>query len=101
MKINQRMKLIRTTEGFTQSEFAELIGVANDVGVRQIESGRIKEVGSAKIERICQRFPEYALWLITEQVDPPNHISPYLAKTDKHVLDASVRYKTITKGVNK
>lgn len=99
--MNQRIKLIRITEGFTQSEFAKLIGVSNDAGMRQIESGKIKEVGSAKIERICQRFPEYALWLTTEQVDPPNHISPYLALTDKAVIDASVRYKRIIKGVNK
>ncbi len=101
MKINQRMKLIRTTEGFTQSEFAELIGVANDAAMRQIESGKTKEVGSAKIERICQRFPEYALWLTTGQVDLPNQISPYLAKTDQHIIDAAVRYKRIIKGVDK
>lgn len=93
------MKLIRITEGFTQVEFAKLIGVADDVGVRQIESGRIKEVGSAKISRICQRFPEYALWLNTGQVQPPHQISPYLAKTDKHVIDASVKSKRIIKGV--
>jgi DNA-binding XRE family transcriptional regulator len=88
MKINQRIKLIHTTERFTQSEFAKLIDVYNDIGVRQIESGRIKEVGTAKIERICQRFPEYALWLTTGQVQPPHQINPYLAKTDKHVVDA-------------
>ena len=87
------MKLIRTTEGFTQSEFAKLIGVSNDIGVRQIESGRIKEVGSAKVARICQRFPEYALWLNTGQVQPPNQISPDLAKTDKDAIDTSVRYR--------
>ncbi len=102
MKINQRIqriKLIHTTEGFTQIEFAKLIGISNDIGVRQTESGRIKEVGSAKIERICQRFPEYALWFNTEQVQPPHQISPDLAKANKAVVDASVNSKTTTKGV--
>lgn len=98
MKINQRIKLIHTTEGFTQVEFAKLIGVSNDISMRQIESGRIKKVGSAKIERICQWFPEYALWLTTGQVQPPHQISPDLAKANKTVAEASVKSKTTIKG---
>ena len=90
MKINERIKLIRITEGFTQVEFAKLIGVADDVGVRQIESGKIKEVGSAKIERICKRFPEYALWLTTGQVQPPHQTSPDLVKSNKINNNATV-----------
>lgn len=93
MKINERIKLIRTTEGFTQVEFAKLIGVSADSRVREIESGKTKEVGSAKIERICQRFPKYALWLTTGQVQPPQQISPDLAKTNKDVNNAPVRDK--------
>jgi hypothetical protein len=53
MKINQRIKLIHTTEGFTQSEFAKLIGVSNDIGVRQIESGRLKEFVSGFLNTHC------------------------------------------------
>jgi transcriptional regulator with XRE-family HTH domain len=97
MKINQRIKLIRTTEGFTQLEFAKLIGVVNDRVVRKIESGG-QEPGVSKVERICQRFPEYSLWLITGQVQPPNQISPDLAKANKDVADASVKSKTTIKG---
>lgn len=80
-----------------QAQFAELIGVVNDRVVRLIESGEVKEVGSAKIERICQRFPEYALWLTTGQVQPPYQISPDMAKNNKTadtllVAEPSVEY---------
>ncbi len=71
MTINQKIKLIRTTEGITQAEFAKLIGVKHDSGVRIIENGN-HEVGSAKIEKICTLFPEYALWLITNDIDVIN-----------------------------
>jgi DNA-binding XRE family transcriptional regulator len=43
MKLNQRIKLIRTTEGFTQVEFAKLIGVSGDRSLREIESGKRKK----------------------------------------------------------
>ncbi len=93
MKLNQRIKLIRTTEGFTQVEFAKLIGVSDDRSLREIESGKRKKIGSDKIEKICLRFPEYALWLTTEQVQPPHQISPDMAKTDKDANNAPVRAK--------
>jgi len=80
MNINEKIRLIRTTEGFTQVEFAKLIGVSCDVGVREIESGKRKEVGSAKIERICNRFPEYALWLTTGQTSG-DQIDPYIKQS--------------------
>ncbi len=84
MKINERIKLIRITEGFTQSDFADLIGVVSDRSVRMIENGK-SEVGSAKIERICKRFPEYTLWLMTGKTQPPHQIDPYIrtSKSDK------------------
>jgi len=93
MKLNERLKLIRTTEGFTQVEFAKLIGVSCDADLRQIESGKRKNIGSDKIEKICLRFPEYALWLTTEQVQPPHQISPDLAKSNKDSNNASARAK--------
>ena len=92
MKISQRIKLIRTTEGFTQMEFAKLINVSHDSGIRRIEAGK-QEHGASKIELICQRFPEYALWLTTGQVQPPYQISPDLAKADKNANNAPVRDK--------
>ncbi|BAS67607.1 helix-turn-helix domain-containing protein [Bathymodiolus septemdierum thioautotrophic gill symbiont] len=92
MKLNERLKLIRTTEGFTQVEFAKIIGISHDSGIRRIESGS-QEPGASKIEAICLRFPEYALWLTTEQVQPPHQISPDLAKSNKDTNNASARAK--------
>jgi len=66
MKINQKIKLIRIKAGLTQSKFAQLIGLADDRSVREVESGKRKEIGSAKLEKICNLFPEYALWLMTD-----------------------------------
>jgi transcriptional regulator with XRE-family HTH domain len=95
MKLNQRIKLIRTTEGFTQVEFAKLIGVSGDRSLREIESGKRKKIGSDKIEKICIRFPEYALWLTTGQVQPPYQISPDLAKSDKNANNAPTELQMV------
>jgi transcriptional regulator with XRE-family HTH domain len=69
MTINEKIKLIRTTKGITQAKFAKLIGINHDSRVREIESGKYKEVGSAKLEKICNLFPEYALWLMTNKIN--------------------------------
>ena len=85
MTINGKIKLIRITEGFKQTEFAKLIGLSGDSSVREVESGKRKEVGSAKIERICKRFPKYALWLTTGEVQPPYQISPGLDISENEI----------------
>ncbi len=67
------------------SQFVKLRGLYSGRRVREIESGKTKEVGSAKIERICKRFPEYALWLITGQMQSPSQICQKLIKNGQIV----------------
>lgn len=81
MEINKKIKLIRIKKGITQVEFARLIGITHDSGVRAIENGA-GEVGSAKLEKICNLFPEYALWLMTD-IDDVAIVSNKSPKTDK------------------
>lgn len=68
MKLNKKIRMIRITERLTQKDFTQLIGVKHDSGIRIIENRR-HEVGSAKIERLCNKFPQYALWLVTDGID--------------------------------
>lgn len=100
MKINEKIKLIRETEKITQANFATLIGLSSDSRVRDVETGKIKNVGSDKIEKICKKFPEYTLWLLTGRVDPPHQISPEQkqhAKEQKQLQQEIKELKALTK----
>ena len=72
----KRMKKLRKTMGYGQKEFSELLGVGystyQQYGIKHIEPKL------AFLERLCLKFPEYTLWLMTERTDPPNHIDPYM-----------------------
>ena len=72
----KRMKKLRKTMGYGQKEFSELLGV----GYSTYQQYEIKHIEPklAFLERLCLKFPEYTLWLMTERTDPPNHIDPYM-----------------------
>jgi len=74
MKLAKKIKLIREKHGATQKEFAKLMGLASDVVFRRIESGK-QEPGSYKIQLICNKFPQYTLWLMTDITNVKSVIS--------------------------
>ena len=76
MIFEKRMKKLRKTMGYGQKEFSELLGV----GYSTYQQYEIKHIEPklAFLERLCLKFPEYTLWLMTERTDPPNHIDPYM-----------------------
>lgn|GEM_PF-400204 len=76
MNFAKRMKKIRKTMGYKQKEFAELLKIGYST-YQQYENGNI-EPKNKFTQRLCMKFPEYTLWLMTERTDPPNHIDPYM-----------------------
>ncbi|EPK4610787.1 TPA: helix-turn-helix transcriptional regulator [Citrobacter freundii] len=74
----QKLRQIRKAEGLTQSNFAEMVGIALST-VKNYESGQ-RDVGLAIIDTVLKhsRFEKYALWLMTDktalaagQIAPP------------------------------
>jgi len=72
----QKIRLVRDSCGMSRQVFASEIGVSS----RTIEA--IENKGSIPrgdvLEKIAQRWPRYALWLLTDKVEPPAQIRPFM-----------------------
>jgi len=76
MNFAKRMKKLRKTMDYGQKEFSELLKIGYST-YQQYENENI-EPKNEFVQRLCMKFPEYTLWLMTERTDPPNHIDPYM-----------------------
>ena len=73
MKISEKLKLIRKTEGYTQVKLAKVLGIT-ERSYQELEYGKTHPAGKT-FEKLCKKFPEYTLWLMTgktsgDQIDP-------------------------------
>lgn len=73
MKLSEKVKLVRKTEGYTQKNFSKLMG-SGLTTITNYEGGH-SEPNSEFMQKLCQTFPEYTLWLMTgktsgDQIDP-------------------------------
>ena len=68
MELKDKLKLIRTTHGVKQFEFAEYIDIPRRT-YQKYESGDV-EVSIKAFLNTTEKYPEYALWLSTSQVEP-------------------------------
>ena len=71
----EKIRKIRETEEYGRTPFSQLtdIKMATLTGVEQGRSQPRVEL----VEKVCQKFPQYAYWLMTGLTDPENgHISP-------------------------
>jgi transcriptional regulator with XRE-family HTH domain len=73
MNLSEKLKLLRSTEGFTQKKLSKLVDCGYST-YQKYELG-IHEPPHKVIAKICQKFPEYTLWLMTgktsgDQIDP-------------------------------
>ena len=59
--MNERIKQLRKTLGFTQQEFAERIGVKRNT-IAQYETGRNEPIGSV-LNLICKEYNVNPDWL--------------------------------------
>lgn len=72
--MNERIKELRKSLGFTQEEFARRIGVKRNT-VATYEMGRSRPVDSV-VSLICKTFYVSELWLRTGQGDMKDNILP-------------------------
>jgi len=73
MELNEKLKLIRKTEKYTQRQLAELLNI-DETNYQRYEYGNVSP-NTKIIQKLCQKFPEYTLWLMTgktsgDQIDP-------------------------------
>ena len=67
MKINEKLKRLRKTEGYTQKQASELLKCGYST-YQQYELEFYKP-GGEFMEKLCQLHPEYTLWLMTNDID--------------------------------
>lgn len=63
--IGDRIRMVRNATGLGRTRFARKIGV-NDGSLRYTEN-TANSCDSALLEAICEHYPEFTLWLLTEK----------------------------------
>lgn len=75
MNFYEKFEKIREAEGLSQSKLSNIL----EIKLKSYESAiyRKSEAKGEILRRICNQFPEYTLWLMTDIVQPENgQISP-------------------------
>lgn len=67
MNINEKLKLLRCTKGLTQKQLSGLLEVSVMTYQRYEYHASIPE--GRVMQKLCQQFPEYALWLMSDDID--------------------------------
>lgn len=67
-ELAKKLRLIREAETSGRAEFCEIIGIAKKTleGIEQ--TGRVPK--GDLLERVCQTWPKYTMWLMTGKTDP-------------------------------
>ena len=67
MKLVEKIKLLRNINNYTQVEFARYL----NCGLTTITNyeGKHRNPNAEFLQKICNKFPEYTLWLMTGEVD--------------------------------
>ncbi len=63
MKFNERLKSLRIAEGYTQKQISIMVEI-DPANYQRYEYGKV-EPNYKILNRICNLFPEYTLWLMT------------------------------------
>lgn len=68
MDLANKIRLIREAETSGRQEFCDLIGVNKGTLARIEQTGQIPK--GDLLEKVCQTWPKYTLWLMTGSTDP-------------------------------
>ena len=67
MKLSKKLKLLRKTQGYTQIELAKTLNVGYS-SIQNYECG-YRKPNHRFMQKLCQQFPQYALWFMTDDID--------------------------------
>ena len=83
ISFGKKIALIKDAEGLNRPQFCEIINVPVE-SLRKIEAEYRRPLVDVA-EKICKAFPQYTLWLMTDQTNPEaGQISPEMKKTQKN-----------------
>ncbi|UGA55306.1 helix-turn-helix domain-containing protein [Vibrio sp. VB16] len=70
MELGQKIKQMRISEGLTQKNFAEIVGIPL-ISLKNYELSRRSSINSTNLLKITThfQFQKYTLWLMTENFD--------------------------------
>jgi len=87
MHIYQRVRKLREGEKLDRSAFSAVCDIKQKT-IENIENG-IQKINGEHIEKIIEKFPEYAYWLTTGETLPEaGQISPELEETRRNLSKA-------------
>lgn len=67
MKLSEKLKILRKLIQYTQKELSIVLDVG-EVTYQKYEYGAM--LPNYKVmQKLCNQFPQYALWLMTENID--------------------------------
>jgi transcriptional regulator with XRE-family HTH domain len=67
MEISKKLKALRQLNDCTQKEFAITVNIAWQ-SYQRLEYGK-HIPGGRVLQKLCNKFPQYALWLMTNDID--------------------------------
>jgi transcriptional regulator with XRE-family HTH domain len=67
MSFSKKIKTLRSNNGYTQKELSKLLGIRQR-SYQRLEYGDTSPSGLT-LKKLCQQFPQYTLWLMTDSVD--------------------------------
>lgn len=67
MKLSKKLKALRHLNNCTQKEFAVIVNIAWQ-SYQRLEYGKNTPAGRVLL-KLCNKFPHYALWLMTDDID--------------------------------
>ena len=67
MELSKKLKLLRKAEGYTQVALSKVLKVGYS-SIQNYECG-YRKPNHRFMQKICNQFPEYALWLMTDDID--------------------------------
>jgi len=68
MTLQEKIKLVRTSQKLTQDNFSEIIGIPK-TSLRKYETGEREPSGKALL-KIIESYPQFALWITTGETIP-------------------------------
>ena len=80
-EFNEKLKLLRKTEGYTQKEMAKLLEI-DPINYQRYEYGKVSP-NYKIVKKLCSAFPEYSQWLMTDDDEYMPQVDPHIKEEAK------------------
>lgn len=90
MKLSEKVKALRESEGLSQAKFSDIIGLSLNT-LKKYEKGDFEPGGNALLKITTHpQFEKYTLWLMTDKTAPEaGQVSPVVAHSGQDETTSS------------